>query len=117
MRLKLFMPCGPHNRYNKSCQYLERAPSNQSESNVIEYRPIFLCPGRDPAWWGTAASSTWWVAGAVEAVSRGEESDDDDDDDDDDARYCPATDTWTLLNITVGCPEQEYSAVILDRVV
>ena len=37
MRLKPFMPCGPYNRYNKSCQYLERAPSNQSESNVIEY--------------------------------------------------------------------------------
>ena len=62
------------------------------------------------------------MAGAAEAVSRGEERDDDDDDDgnddnDDDARYCPATDTWTLLDITVGCPEQEYSAVILDRVV
>ena len=60
------------------------------------------------------------MAGAAEAVSRGEESDDnddDDDDDDDDARYCPATDTWTLLDITVGCPEQEYSAVILDRVI
>ena len=59
----------------------------------------------------------------MEAVSRGEESDDNDDGDDDgdsddnDARYCPATDTWTLLDITVGCPEQEYSAVILDRVV
>ena len=40
MRLKPFMPCGPYNRYNKSCQYLERAPSNQSESNVIEYSDI-----------------------------------------------------------------------------
>ena len=49
--------------------------------------------------------------------SDGDDDVDDDDDDDDDARYCPATDTWTLLDITVGCPEQEYSAVILDRVV
>ena len=84
MRLKPFMPCGPHNRYNKSSQYLERAPTNQSESNVIEYQPIFLFPERDPAWWGMAASSTWWVEGAAEAVSRGEESDDNDDGDDDD---------------------------------
>ena len=32
-------------------------------------------------------------------------------------RYDPSTDTWTLLDIKLRCPEQEYSAVILDRVV
>ena len=32
-------------------------------------------------------------------------------------KYDPATDTWTLLDIKVGCPDQEYSAVILDRIV
>ena len=31
--------------------------------------------------------------------------------------YDPEADTWDLLDIKVGCPEQEYSAVILDRIV
>ena len=32
-------------------------------------------------------------------------------------RYSPDTDTWTLMDIKVACPDQEYSAVILDRIV
>ena len=32
-------------------------------------------------------------------------------------RYHPDTDTWQLMDIKVGCPDQEYSAVILDRIV
>ena len=32
-------------------------------------------------------------------------------------RYHPDTDTWQIMDIKVGCPDQEYSAVILDRIV